>query len=80
MALRHIIRQLPCPPPPPVVPRNVTYRLSYFSVLSNTHKPCRVISQFECALWVSKIPATSICNYSVSYVLIVGQSFGVLGR
>ena len=57
-----------------VVPRNVTYRLSYLSVLSHTHKPCLGNFQFECALWVSKIPTTSIlqllCQPCLHHTLI----------
>ena len=37
-------------------------------------------SQLEHALWVLKIPTTSVRNFSVSSALIVLRSFGVLGR
>ena len=59
---------------------DATYRLSYLTVLSSTHKPHQGNSQFELALWVLKNPTTSICNYSVSSALIVLRSFSVLGR
>ena len=42
-------------------------RLSYLSVLSKySQAPIRVLSQLQCALWISKITTNSICNYFLS--------------
>ena len=63
-----------------IVPRNVTYRLSYLSVLSYAHKPHLGNCLLKRALRVPKIPTASILNYSVGSALIVLGSFCVFGR
>ena len=60
---------------PSLLPTDLTIFLFYPLLTS----PVWIISQFEHALWVSKIPTTSICNYSASSALIVLWSFSVLG-